>query len=172
MHEVTVYPGDNRQQEFFEDPDHAIAIIRNYGDRDRLKNTEHKDKGWWVHSNTGLADGGSWFHDKTSEDEHRSLSGTLREVIRKLEEQYQVKVTIDLSKIWTYPRRSAKNMKLEEARKQINMPCYRCSSRVTWHWHPKAIQSTMECEHCGYIGFVIPHLEVLDNEVPESMERA
>lgn len=140
--EVTVYPGNNRLQEFFEDTDSQLALIRNHGDRDRWKDTEHKDRGWWAHGNEPFR---AWYPE---------VQGTLKEVLKGLEENYGIKVTIDLTKMWVLPFKKAKNMKLVDTEERPNRPCPRCSSSTIWYWHTKAPQSTvMRCDHCGYIGF-------------------
>jgi len=114
MREIVVYPGDNGQQEFFEDADSDLAIMRNHGDRDRLKETEYKDRGWWVHGNgSGFP---AWFEDKEAEKKpgvHTGIQGTAQEVIEKLEKQYEIKVTIDRTKTWV--DRKGKSMKLMDS---------------------------------------------------------
>jgi len=158
MKTLTLHPGDNGEQEFFESPDSELAIIRNHGDRDRLKETEHKDRGWWAHGNgPGIP---SWFEDKSVKKipgVHTGIQGTIQQVIKKLEEQYEVKTIIDLTKIWIDPSRKSKSMKLVDAEEKTGS-CHRCNSKAIWHGHPKATQSTVKCEHCGHIEFTIPRL--------------
>lgn len=149
MKELTMYPGDNGQQEFFEDVDSNLAIIRNHGDRDRWEGTEHRDKGWWCHGNHPY------------QARFPKVQGTLNDVIRKLEKDHEIKVTTDLSKIWIHPRKGAKNMVLVDSKEHPRKPCPRCSSMTTWYWHPKGRQEAVKCEHCGYIGFAIPRLDVV-----------
>lgn len=158
MKTLTLYPGDNDGQEFFEDVNSIIALIRNYGDRNRLRDTPNQDKGWFVHGNGPNVP--AWFEDKDAKSKpgvHTGVQGAIKDVIEKLEKQYEIKLIINLSKVWVHPSRRAKSMRLVDAEKKTG-PCYRCGSEVTWHGHPKAVQSTVKCEHCGYIGFITPRL--------------